>query len=380
MTQLRIKIGEHTTTEEILQWLDPNGKELTFLLTRSSGFEAGAEGLALSYLANFLKHHDSIKIICEFTQPQSTIDFLNTIFSSTFGYALIRAAKEIVFPTNTKETTQEFRFFAGKIYDEKKGVIGLGEKISVISFDPKRLIPKVLSPRQDSLDNDGLPLPSAFHTVLVNILSGMGFPEIGSQNTLSTIIRFTYESYINTIQHGLPTTQSVLKNSTRGISLSKIAFSTAQLANRKMSTELREYLLRIAEITKKDTNLFVVCISVMDMGDGIQNTLPSIANESDSVRLKRAFQVGASRKVPSVIERGLGLHKVVDAAFRLNAKLRITSAGNVLWKDFSLGEDRYAGMDSALNATLPKYFSSGTSIDIYIPSLMENVDQRTLIA
>ena len=171
----------------------------------------------------------------------------------------------------------------------------------------------------------------------------------------------------------------VLKNSTRGISLSKIAFSTAQLSSRKMSTELREYLLRIAEMAKKDTNLFVVCISVMDMGDGIQNTLPSIAaDESYAMRLVRAFQVGESRKVPSIIERGRGLHKVVDAAFRLDAKLRIRSAGNVLWKDFSLGEDRYAGMDSALNITLPEYFSSGTSIDMYIPSLMENIDQRKL--
>jgi len=380
MTQLQIKLSEHTSPEDVAKWPNPRDKEVLFVLARASSFEAGAEGLAHSFLASALQISGDIYLNCEFSQPQNDKEFFSTVLASTFGYTLIRATTQIKFAGAKVNSMESFRIFAGKLYDHNRGVIGLGDRVELIAFDPKRSIPKALLIRPHSIDQDGLPLPSAFQADLLKILAGMGLPEIGSQSTLPTLISFVYELFLNTLQHGLPKNEVRLMNSTRGIALTKIAFSTQQLVTRKISTPLRQYLERIAEMQKRETNLLVVCISVMDMGDGIQNTLPSSSvEETAHARLARAFKVGESRKAGSSIERGLGLHKVVEAAFRLGARLQVSSAGKILVKDFSLGEDPLPRMDGAIEQTLPDHFIAGTSIEMYVLNLLTDIDQRKLL-
>jgi len=379
MTQLVLKIGEQTSLEEVCAWPSPLGRQAIFVLAKASGFEAGAEGTALSYLSVAVSQEGlSVELQCEFSAPTQVQEFLHSPLCSVFGFTLIRSASVIRFSGGHGET-EKFKEFAGKYYDAQKGVVGLGDHVSLIAFDPKRRVPRALLSKAQTIDHDGFPLPSAFHTDLLRILSGMGLPEIGTQATFPVLLSFVYELFLNTVQHGLPSNRRVLAHSTRGIVLTKLAFNTQHLAARKLSKDLKDYLSRIAEIEKREKNLFVVCISVMDMGDGIQNTLPSQGDaENSPARLLRAFEVGQTRKGTSSVERGIGLNKVVQAALRLGARLQVCSAGQRVVKDFSLGEDHFPNLNNAAISELPPHFSLGTSVDMFLPRLLADIDQRKL--
>jgi hypothetical protein len=380
MPQLTIKLAANISAADVMNWPNPAAAAVSFVIPRGCAFEPGAQGLSLSFLAKAIRSGASISVSCEFAFPTTEREFFDTVLSSTFGFALMRCCESFSFNDRPGNSNTTLRRFAGKIYDDRKGVVGLGSHVDVIALDPKRPIPRTFLARSDALDPQGIPLPSAFQGEIVRILASMGLPEIGSQSTLPTLISFIYELFNNTIQHGRPSEEAVAKQSTRSISFTKIAFGTQQLSTRRISPDLRDYLQRTAEMQKRDTNLFVVCISVMDMGDGIQNTLPAVSNDEESnTRLLRAFTMGQSRKPSGQVQRGLGLQKVVEAAFRLGARLQVTSAGRALVKDFSFGEDKQPDIRGAQEMALPGHFAQGTCVDIYIPNLWSNIDQRELI-
>jgi hypothetical protein len=190
---------------------------------------------------------------------------------------------------------------------------------------------------------------------------------------------FIFETFANTLQHGKPRDAQIARHSTRGIAITKIAFNIAQLENRRISLEMREFLFRVAEMERTKKDLFVACISVMDMGEGIQNTLPpSSTEEAVNDRLLRAFNLRETRKPDSPIARGIGLQKVVDAAFLLGARLQVISAGRRMVKDFSLGEDKLPSMEGAEVVELPEHFSTGTCVELFVPRLISNIDQQEL--
>jgi hypothetical protein len=351
------------------------------MVIRSSRFEPGAEGLALSYLASIDLDQTEVHVKAEHSYPNTPNDLFSTILSSTFGFALIRLAKSIVFAGSEGDQLEQFRQFAGKVYDDRRGVLGLGDRVEIVAFDPRRPVPRALLARAQTVDRDGLPLPSAFQQDLVRILAGMGMPEIASPSTLPTVISFVYELFLNTVQHGLPSDVKRLSRSTRGIALTKIVFNAATVAERNLSRPIKEYLLRVSELEKRASGIHVVCISIMDMGDGIQNTLPVFRTEAetDSERLSRAFGAGESRKSKSTIERGLGLHKVLAATMRLNGRLQVISAGVELTKDFSFGEDKLPSMNGAVEAIYSPHFTHGTSVTLFIPDLSSDIDQQRLV-
>jgi hypothetical protein len=376
-----VKLSEQTTLDDVASWPAHADSRVTFVLVRSSKFEPGAEGLALSYLASIDVDRTEIHVKSEHALPVSANEFFGSMLSSTFGFALIRVAKTLVFADSERNQIDIFRQFAGKIYDERRGVLGLGDRVEIIAFDPRRPVPRALLARAQSVDQDGLPLPSAFQQDLVRILAGMGMPEIASPSTLPTVISFVYELFLNTVQHGLPSELKRASRSTRGIALSKIVFNASTVEDRNLSRPIKDYLLRISELTKRASGIHVVCISVIDMGDGIQNTLANSASalETSSERLSRAFGAGESRKGKSTIERGLGLHKVLAATMRLSGRLQVISAGVGLTKDFSLGEDKLPSMRGAVETSFHPHFSHGTSVTLFVPDLPSNIDQRRLV-
>jgi hypothetical protein len=381
MTPIFVKLADQATLEDVASWAPHNAARITFVLNRSSRFEPGAEGLALSYLASIEIEQTEVHVKAEHNFPNSANDLFATVLSSTFGFALLRLAKSLVFADSDSNQLQNFRQFAGRTYDDCRGVLGLGDRVEIIAFDPRRPVPRALLARAHTVDQDGLPLPSAFQQDLVRILAGMGMPEIASPSTLPTVISFVYELFLNTVQHGLPSDLKRLARSTRAIALSKIVFNAATVEERNLSRPIKDYLLRISELEKRATGIHVVCISVMDMGDGIQNTLPTVLIEDETgiQRLGRAFGAGESRKSKSTIERGLGLHKVLAATMRLHGRLQVISAGVGLTKDFSLGEDRLPSMIGASETRYPSQFSHGTSVALFIPDLASNIDQRRLV-
>lgn len=375
-----IELTRRIAAEDVLAWPDPNGKDLAILISRSAEFEAGAEGLALSFLSTSLKHSSSLRVQCQFELPTQSIDFLGSILSSTFGYALLRACTFAEFKDSPgKNSAVELRRFAGKVYDDQRGVVGSGDRTGIIAFDPKRPIPRMLQDSHATPENDTTPLPSQFAPGISRVLASMGLGDIASQSSFSLLMDYIFETFVNTLQHGRPRDPRVAKHSTRGISITKIAFNVAQLENRRMSEEMREFLLRIADMERTKKDLFLACISIMDMGEGIQNTLPpSSDEEAISDRLLRAFNLRETRKPDSPVERGMGLQKVVDAAFHLGARLQVLSSGHRLVKDFSLGEDKLPGMQGAVVVELPQQFAAGTCIDLFVPKLLSDIDQHEL--
>ncbi|WP_155634783.1 hypothetical protein [Burkholderia cepacia] len=375
-----IELTQRIAAEDVLAWPNPSGKNLAILISRSAEFEAGAEGLALSFLSTSLKHSSSIDVECQFEFPTQKVDFLGSILSSTFGYALLRACNCAEFKDFPgKNSAVELRRLAGKIYDDQSGAVGSGDRAGIIAFDPKRPTPRALQDSYTTSESDTAPLPSQFAPGISRVLGSMGLGDIASQSSFTLLRDYIFETFVNTFQHGRPRDPRVARHSTRSISITKIAFNVAQLENRRMSKEMREYLLRIADMEKTKKDLFLACISVMDMGEGIQNTLPPASNEeTPSDRLLRAFKLRETRKPGSPVERGLGLQKVVDAAFLLGARLQVLSSGRRLVKDFSLGEDKLPGMQGAIMVELPQHFAAGTCIDLFVPKLLSNIDQREL--
>lgn len=372
-----IELNQRISTDEILGWPAFNEEVLVFRVSRSAEFEAGAEGMALSFLGVALRNGVALKAECLFDFPKNRIEFFGCILSSTFGYALLRGCESAIF-RDTAENNQAaaLRRMAGKIYDMERGVVGSGDRTAIIAFDPKRPIPRVM---QSSASNDQLPLPTQFSAALSFFLSGMGLKDVASQSTFPYLRDYIFETFTNTLQHGRPRDQNVAKFSTRSISVTKIVFSVAQLEQRRMSTDLRDFLQRIAEMERSKKDLFVACISIMDMGDGIQNTLPPDSiDESSSDRLVRAFSLGSTRKPDGPIERGMGLQNVLAAAFLLGARLQVQSSGFRVVKDFSLGEDRLPSMQGAVISEVPAHFSAGTCVDLFVPKLLSNFDQREL--
>lgn len=380
MSSTSIRLSRNISAQDVEGWTEPLEEPMRFVVFKSCAFEPEAEGLALSYLARAVEVGASISLHCEFELPTTSMEFYSTLLSSIFGYTLIRSCQAAFFLGSEADEKAALRSFSGRTYDDNLGVVGLGNEVRLISFDPKRPIPKALLSSTEALDRQGLPLPSAFHQDILKILGGMGLQEIASPTTLPVLISFIHELFINTCQHGLPQSEKIGSISTRGIGLSKIAYSIPQLHTRQISVHLREFLERIAEMQKKQSNLLVVCISVMDMGVGIQHTLPPLKDveETASERLLRAFKLGESRKSNATTESGAGLHRVVEVAHRLGARLQVSSAGIRLVKDFSFGEDKLPSMAGAIETTLPEHFCNGTSVEIFIPRLVTNIDQQEL--
>ena len=376
-----IKLIDRIAAEDILEWPDPSGQEVVFVVLRSAEFEAGAEGIALSFVSVSIRRAGSIAIRCEFDFPQSLVDFCGTILSSMFGYALLRASTAVTFKNKTDETgaASELKKFAGKIYDERRGVIGFGDRVGIMAFDPKRPVPRAFRDSLSAPDGGSVPLPSQFAPGLSRVLNEMGVGEISSQSIFPLITDFVFETFVNTLQHGRPQDVRAARHSTRGISITKIVFGLQDLGRRRMSQGMREFLERVAEMERREKGIFVACISVMDMGEGIQNTLPRASDvEMPNDRLLRAFDFSETRKTNTAVTRGMGLEKVVSAAFRLGARLQISSAGHLLVKDFSLGEDKLPTMQGATFTTMPEHFSVGTCVDLFVPRLLSDIDQREL--
>jgi hypothetical protein len=377
---IRIELNQRVAVEDVLAWPDPNGGPLLISISRSAEFEAGAEGLALSFLSAALKTTSLIGVACQFEFPAQKTDFLGSVLSSTFGYALLRACSSAEFrDLPGKNSAVELRRFAGKVYDDQRGVVGYGDRAGIIAFDPKRPIPRVLQESSSIPENDIEPLPSQFALGVSRVLSHMGLGGIASQSSFSPLMDYIFEAFVNTLQHGRPRNPSVAKHSTRGISITKIAFNVSRLESRRMSEDMREFLNRIAEMERTKKDLYLACISIMDMGEGIQNTLPPSSDEEEGGhRLLRAFNLKETRKPDGPVERGIGLQKVVDAAFHLGARLQVLSSGYRLVKDFSFGEDKLPGMQGSRLVELPRHFAAGTCIDLLVPRLLSDIDQREL--
>jgi hypothetical protein len=280
-----------------------------------------------------------------------------------------------------KAASQAFKPLLSALYKKRGGVLGSGSSQSIVCADPVFSLPPVLAPLGSTSSPDFFPAPSAFTTVLNGVVRSMGFRRVLASNEESTVASFVYEALRNSWEHGLAIDSSRRSRSTRALIAEKLVLQAGDIANRNLSSELKEYLERISEANHGELGLGVLCLTVADQGDGIQSTLPPNPEEpaeTPAQRLARAFLPGESRKPAGVVKRGLGLPSVVSAAHRLQALIRISSGNLAVHQDFSTGENKYPKLDFEATRQLPDDFVCGTCVSIFFPEFSFDVDQTSL--
>jgi hypothetical protein len=375
MTSIRVQ--ERTSVDDVLAWQLASCEMIR--MSRRSGFEPGAQGLALSSLAALRPGHQAPVLECEFEEPTNIAELESTLLGSAFGFALARLTSRIQFAG--RAATVRFKPLLGELYKTRNGVLGAGSSRSIVCPDPVFPLPPALAQAGTVPPPEFFPAPSAFTALLNSIVEAMGFRRLLASTEESSIVSFVYEALRNSWEHGLSVDASRRARSTRALIVEKVVLQGSTLTNRHLSDELKQYLERIVEANRRELGLGVICLTVSDQGDGIQATLPckeNLAEETPAQRLARAFLPGESRKPTGVVMRGLGLPSVVSAAHNLQALMRITSGNLIVGQDFSVGEDKYPRLNFDTMRQLPDDFVCGTCVSIFVPEFAFDLDQRSL--
>lgn len=369
-----IRLTERVATDDVVDWQLATCTVIRF--GKRGSFEPGAHGLALATLAGMNLPAQDVLLDCEFDEPTNKQEVEATLFSGAFGFALTRVVKRIQFAG--RPASAKFKPLLSAVYREGGGILGIGASVSVVCPDPVFQLPPALLTDEESEGPDSYPPPSAFTLLLRKVLKDMGFRRLLGSTEESSIVGFVYEALRNSLEHGMPGDAARRSRSTRALIVEKVVLHASDLAGRRLSPELKQYLERIAEANEGSLGLGIACLTVADQGQGIQGTLPEKAEESEDARLARAFEPGESRKPAGVVSRGLGLPKVVSAAHHLQALIHVASGNLVVGQDFSTGESKYPKLDFRAVRRMREGFVSGTSISVFVPEFGFDLDQRTL--
>lgn len=371
MTTLRI--SERTTMDDVLGWKLADCE--TIRITRTASFEPGAQGLALSALAGIKPRLAPPILSCDFDEPGTTVSVEDSPLATAFAFAAIRLVKRIEF--NAKPASANFKLRIGGLYKEMGGIFGSGKSKAVVCADPVFSIPPALA-RLNDRSEDPYPPPSAFLSLLGQVVHNMGFKRLLVSSEETGLINLVYESLRNSQEHGISSDVTRRSRSTRALIVEKLVLQ-GDLSQRQLSPELRAYAERVVEMNRDELGLGIVCLTVADQGDGIQETLPpSNENETTDARLARAFEPGESRKPAGIVRRGQGLPSVISSAHRLQALVRITSGCLQVGQDFSLAESKYPQLDFTNVRHLSPNVSRGTTISIFFPEFAFDIDQKQL--
>jgi hypothetical protein len=192
-------------------------------------------------------------------------------------------------------------------------------------------------------------------------------------------ITFLYESARNSFEHARVDGAGMPIQGVRGILVEKLVFgSQAEMAARKDIADFqKQYLTRIWNTLSPAKR--VITYSVVDLGPGIQWTLPSAnASESPMARLERAFRPGQTRKSHGLdMEAGMGLSKLYAAARRVRALLIVRSAELTCVLDFSQSATSSEIGLRELPGT-PSCGSIGTALTLLWPDIEGAGDQGRL--
>ena len=147
----------------------------------------------------------------------------------------------------------------------------------------------------------------------------------------------------------------------------------------QLSKELQDYIARSSEAANSKLGLGLVCLTIADQGDGIQNTLPANSTEEGVIeRFARAFLPGVTRKPQGEIKRGLGLSHALSAAHRMRARIEIHSSGVHFVQDFSFEENEYPSLDVKGLSEDKVSLGCGTTVSIWVPEFDSGLDQPDL--
>jgi hypothetical protein len=375
MTQVFIQtIVENCTIDDVRAW-DMSVID-GFRLTKSSSFEPGAQGLALAKLATHKK--GELVVRCAFPEPVTTEEFEACLLGGPFGISLVRHAKERSFGLEGRATSKEFDEHLARFYLHRGGLLGRGQSCALVCVDPGYRLPPGLKAYAKNEDKD-FPLDESDFRQMVSSMAGaLGFRNFLNSSTESSLNSFVFECFLNSQEHGQSTKNKVARQGVRALLIEKVVVSATTKLD-KLSKGLREYVARTTESPESKLGLGLVCLTIVDQGDGIQVTLPPESpDESAEDRFARAFVREVTRKPQGAIKRGLGLSHALSAAHRMRARIEIHSSGIHYVQDFSFEESPYPQLDRSAVVEDVLTRGCGTTVSIWVPEYAPGLDQPDL--
>lgn len=349
-----------------------------FRLTRGSGFEPGAQGLALAKLASHVK--GELEVQCSFAEPETAQEFESTLLCGAFGISLIRHAKQVTFGSGHAPASEKLSENLARFYRMRGGLLGLGQSCSIVCVDPAHSLPQKLRAYARHEDRD-FPLDrSSFHQLLSSMAQLLGFHYFLSSSTESDLTSFIFECFVNSQEHGRSTlsSNSVARQGVRALMMEKVVIKSTTKHD-ALSEQMQNYIARSSEAAGGKLGLGLVCMTVADQGDGIHQTLPpETPHETPIQRFARAFTADVTRKPKGEIKRGRGLSNALSAAHRMGARIEIHSSGVHFVQDFSLEGSDYPQLDVAAIVEVPSTQGCGTVVSIWVPEFESGLDQREL--
>lgn len=347
-----------------------------FRLTKSSSFEPGAQGLALSRLAAHKK--GELVVHCAFQEPKTSEEFEASLLGGPFGISLIRHAKQITFGVGHVPSSTTLSENLTRFYRERDGLLGRGQSCALVCVDPGFKVPAKLKAFARHEDRDFPVDQSGFRQLLSSMATVLGFRSFLTSATESALNSFIFECFVNSQEHGQSTLNAVARQGVRVLLMEKVVISKTTKHD-QLSKELQDYIARSSEAAKSKLGLGLVCLTIADQGDGIQNTLPSESTgESPIARFARAFLPGVTRKPQGEIKRGLGLSHALSAAHKMRARIEIHSSGVHFVQDFSLEESEYPSLDVKGISEDKALLGCGTTVSIWVPEFDSGLDQPDL--
>lgn len=341
-------------------------------MVKDFGFSLFAEGVALGILRGYASANRPYELSLSFpftsAAPDSVMD--ETPLGSLFGLSAAYGAHRVIDSRGVEVQTQLLEALWSSV-QRGGGEVGDGKRRYLVFRDPDYSVPHCL--RHSSAKS--FPIPSEFELLIRQMclkLTGQG--TAGLPSSESSVITFLYEAVRNSHEHGRYDKNGQLIPGIRGVIAEKYIFESAgsMMKRKDLPDAIKGYLARLWQAKPGSSSgehrkRMFFSFTVSDFGQGIQNTLPAVVNESSWVRLNRAFSPGESRKPHGDdLNRGLGLAKVWRAAARLKAFLFVSSADLMGYKDFS-GETAVTGPLLEKAGSTPGRL--GTSITLLWPVL-----------
>lgn len=334
-----VRIKENTSIDDINRWFDAANEYITFEILYKSSFQVFAEGVALGALRSLHVNRKTINIRFYKTPDieNSSLSSFQPILLTIFGLELLRLSKTIF---DSQDNVIAVRSVIGsriwKHVLKDQGRLGDGNLVYLVSRHSYE-IPRCLRHKESS---NAFPPFDYFKFNVENLLLGLrGFGnKIGKDENL--LIEWLYHIAENAIEHGSHTKEDDgYIEGFRGIILGKYFFNRVDDVTRLYDYPLiiKNYISRLITSGRcPEHHLTFNYATVIDLGEGIQNTLQQDSNLDDFGVFCTAFKDGVSRKTNVMNEKtGYGLGQAVVVASKLNGLLHIASGNFETTADLS---------------------------------------------
>lgn len=395
-----IKIKECTGISSLSEaWSVGDEDAVVFEISRKSSFMPLAEGIALGYLQDFIlagkkisiRFPDSHKKIqsdrLDNVAPKSLKDLalkdlalkdlvkskadgglgleIPELLCGIFGLQLLFHSYELCNAVDATDNPQEaknrIQGIIWRAFKENKGCLGDGKSKYLIASHHHKISECLKK------DESAFPDHNFFREKIFHIMSSM------TSSNRHNITKFDpamlsswlYNMVENSYEHGcinFKKNREEIKGF-NGILIQKIAAQNAvEIMQRKgIDDELKKYITRLYDYdTTKNKHKNIIVITVMDSGNGIQNTLPDkYSSLEDIKKLNEAYKRGVTRHNDKSTA-GFGLPDSMRMVNKLKAGVAICSANIYSLKTFmelekeqkELKEDRKIGKLSGTSQSI----------------------------